>query len=184
MAWAQCWVIPSEIGKLSNISTLALGKKRLTGVIPTSVQNLSKLETLELEKNMLSREIPSWLFRKKALKNLFLGGNNLTWNNNLKIVPKCMLSKLSLKSCGLCFYGSGGEFLRDDVKDSTVESNQKLFLPDLWRAKLNGLNLSSLDQEACESPQVPFMKDGNGFNLAFLSQCWPESPSLADSFFS
>ncbi|OIT05229.1 lrr receptor-like serinethreonine-protein kinase erecta [Nicotiana attenuata] len=50
---------------------------------------------------MLTGEIPSWLFQMKALKNLFLGKNALKWNNNAKIVPQCMLSGLSLQSCGL-----------------------------------------------------------------------------------
>ncbi|KAK4345730.1 hypothetical protein RND71_035906 [Anisodus tanguticus] len=62
---------------------------------------MTKLETLKLDNNMLSGETTSWLFNMKALKNLFLGRNALKWNNNAKIVPQCMLSGLSLQSCGL-----------------------------------------------------------------------------------
>ncbi|GFZ20809.1 hypothetical protein Acr_28g0015140 [Actinidia rufa] len=51
--------------------------------------------------NMLRGEILSWLFNIKALRYLFLGRNKLAWNNNVKIVPKCMLSRLSLLLCGL-----------------------------------------------------------------------------------
>ncbi|KAJ8534545.1 hypothetical protein K7X08_016273 [Anisodus acutangulus] len=86
---------------LVNLSTLALSKNKLTSVIPSSIQNMTKLETLKLDNNMLTGEIPSWLFNMKALKNLFLGKNGLKWNNNAKIVPRCMLSGLSLQSCGL-----------------------------------------------------------------------------------
>ncbi|KAK4378075.1 hypothetical protein RND71_004371 [Anisodus tanguticus] len=93
--------IPTMIGRLSNLSTLALSKNKLTSVIPSSIQNMTKLETLKLDNNMLTGEIPSWLFNMKALKNLFLGKNALKWNNNAKIVPRCMLSALSLQSCGL-----------------------------------------------------------------------------------
>ncbi|KAJ8533991.1 hypothetical protein K7X08_007315 [Anisodus acutangulus] len=89
------------IGSLSNLSTLALSKNKLTGVIPSSIQNMTKLETRKLDKNMLSGETISWLFNMKALENLFLGRNALKWNNNAKIVPQCMLSGQSLQSCGL-----------------------------------------------------------------------------------
>ena len=63
------------------------------------MQKLIKLDSLNLDGNLLTGEIPLWLFDFKDFLSLHLGGNNLTWNNNMKIVPKCTLSKLSLKSC-------------------------------------------------------------------------------------
>ncbi|KAK1357079.1 hypothetical protein POM88_050335 [Heracleum sosnowskyi] len=91
--------IPSEIGILSYLSTLALSKNSFTGVIPPSILNLSNLEKLQLDDNKLYGEIPAWLFDMEGIKKLYLGGNEMNWNNNVKIVPKCLLSQLSLKSC-------------------------------------------------------------------------------------
>ena len=91
--------MPSWIGNLLNISTLALRKNSFSGVIPRSLQNMSKLETLMLESNMLSGETPSWLFEMESLKNMYIGGNNMIWKNSVKINPKCMLSQMSLRSC-------------------------------------------------------------------------------------
>ncbi|KAK1587949.1 hypothetical protein Q3G72_018577 [Acer saccharum] len=102
--------IPEEIGNLSKLQRLSLRGNSFVGGIPSSLvslkelQKLGKLKTIRFENNLLSGEIPSWLFDIKTLKKLFLGGNNnLTWNNNnnAKMVPKCMLSQLSMKSFGL-----------------------------------------------------------------------------------
>ncbi|KAK4608507.1 hypothetical protein RGQ29_002070 [Quercus rubra] len=71
--------IPIYIGNLSKIIRLGLSYNNFNGTIPSSIQNLTKLEAL----------------------SLLFGGNHLTWNNNAKIMPKFMLSELSLNSCGL-----------------------------------------------------------------------------------
>ena len=95
--------IPTEIGNnLPNISILALSNNRLTGGIPSAMRRLSKLELLFLH-NLLTGEIPSWLFNFKGLKDLYVGGNRLIWNNsiNVEIAPNPSLRRLSLKSCGL-----------------------------------------------------------------------------------
>ena len=65
------------------------------------MQKLNKLDSLDLDGNLLTGEIPFWLFDFKDLWSLHLGGNNLTWNNNMKIVPNSTLSELSLRSCDL-----------------------------------------------------------------------------------
>ncbi|KAK4855887.1 hypothetical protein QYF36_012004 [Acer negundo] len=100
---------------LQNLRELSLEDNRFRGSIPEEIGNLSKLQRLSLRgnsfveirqarKNSTRKQLALWLFDNKTLKKLFLGGyNNLTWNNNnnAKIVPKCMLSQLSMKSCGL-----------------------------------------------------------------------------------
>ncbi|KAJ9556126.1 hypothetical protein OSB04_010740 [Centaurea solstitialis] len=93
--------IPADIGKLSNIKTLDLSYNRLTGPIPSSMRNMTKLESLWLKGNTLAREIPTWLFEIKTLKKLLIGGkgNNLIWNNEAKIVPRCRLQRISMRSC-------------------------------------------------------------------------------------
>ena len=60
-----------------------------------------KMETLHLDNNLLNGEIPLWLFDMKGLKHLFIGSNNLTWNNKAKMVPTCMVYELNMRSCGL-----------------------------------------------------------------------------------
>ncbi|KAG8657720.1 receptor-like protein 46 [Manihot esculenta] len=84
--------IPANIGELTNLTTLALSNNRLTGGIPSSIQKLNKLQILRLQDNLLAGGIPTWLFDIKSLKELFVGGNNLTWDNNVDLMPKCMLS--------------------------------------------------------------------------------------------
>ncbi|KAK6925764.1 Leucine-rich repeat-containing N-terminal, plant-type [Dillenia turbinata] len=73
--------IPPNIGSLSILSFLALGNNSFTGQIPPYLSKLSSLGTPRVENNLLTGEIPSWIFDIKSLKELFLGRNNLTWNN-------------------------------------------------------------------------------------------------------
>ena len=80
---------------------MSLSNNKYNGGIPSSMQKLVRLETLQLENNLLIGKIPSWLFNIKGMKHLFLGGNNLIWNSDEKIEPKCILSQLSMKSYGL-----------------------------------------------------------------------------------
>ncbi|XP_063941444.1 receptor-like protein 46 [Daucus carota subsp. sativus] len=80
--------IPDSIGYLKGLERLYMSENSFSGLIPPSISNLIRLETLLLENNRLSGEIPSSLFDIESLKILNLGGNTLTWNNNVKIVPK------------------------------------------------------------------------------------------------
>ncbi|GMY16226.1 receptor-like protein 46 [Fagus crenata] len=91
----------SSIQKLTKLETLYSQNNLLTGTIPSSIQKLTKLKALNLENNKLTGDIPSCLFNIKGLVYLYLGGNNLIWNNNTKIVTKFMLEGLAMKSFGL-----------------------------------------------------------------------------------
>ena len=51
--------IPSEIGNLTNLTTLFLNDNQLTGEIPSEIGNLTNLTTLFLNDNQLTGEIPS-----------------------------------------------------------------------------------------------------------------------------
>ncbi|TYG47152.1 hypothetical protein ES288_D11G315300v1 [Gossypium darwinii] len=73
--------IPADIGSLANLTTLDLSKNRLSGEVPLSVRN------------MLSGEFLTWFFDLNEMKKLHLGGNKLTWNNNLAIELKWPLPK-------------------------------------------------------------------------------------------
>ena len=50
--------IPSEIGYLTDLSTLAFNGGRLTGNIPSEIGKLERLEILYLEGNRLEGTIP------------------------------------------------------------------------------------------------------------------------------
>ncbi|XP_074335880.1 receptor-like protein 46 [Apium graveolens] len=157
--------IPNTIGNLFNLFSLRLSKNSFIGVIPPSILNLSKLETLNLEDNLLSGEIPSCLFDIKSLKNLNLGGNTLIWNNNVNIVPKCMLSQLSLRSCKV--YGDIPEWISTqknldilELSDNELTGSFPLWLAEmeigsilLSNNKLAGLVPSRLFQ----SPRLSFL---------------------------
>ncbi|KAJ9153967.1 hypothetical protein P3X46_027349 [Hevea brasiliensis] len=91
--------IPAVIGNLSDISTMLLNDNHLAGEIPLTMQKMGQLMQLNLENNLLSGEIPAWMFHFRNLGELKLGGSQFVWKNT-SIVPKSMLSVLSLRSCG------------------------------------------------------------------------------------
>ncbi len=70
--------VPSELGQLSNLSLLYLGKNPIIGEIPSELGNLSNLIELNLSVNHLTGEIPSELGQLSNLASLTLTGNELT----------------------------------------------------------------------------------------------------------
>ncbi|KAF9600048.1 hypothetical protein IFM89_002521 [Coptis chinensis] len=97
--------IPMEIGNLTQLRQLSLRQNRFSGRLSNSLLHLTELQVLDLRNNSPSMEIPtntrtlSNISNIAALGVLNLRGNNLTWNNNANVAPKCMLSQLSLRSC-------------------------------------------------------------------------------------
>ncbi|XP_034197190.1 probable LRR receptor-like serine/threonine-protein kinase At3g47570 [Prunus dulcis] len=69
--------IPTDIGNLVNLESLAMRENSLTGNIPTEIQKLSSLVELEISFNTLSGSIPSSLGNLTKLYELSLQGNNL-----------------------------------------------------------------------------------------------------------
>ncbi len=70
--------IPSQLGSLSNLETLWLGDNQLTGAIPAELGSLSNLEYLGIEGNGLAEAIPAELGNLSSLTWLALNGNQLT----------------------------------------------------------------------------------------------------------
>ncbi|KAF2295884.1 hypothetical protein GH714_034847 [Hevea brasiliensis] len=92
--------LPTEIGNLSNIRWLLLCDNNLSGEIPPSIQKMEQVQVLDLENNLFAGEIPTWLFDFNYLFYLSLGENKLVLKN-ARIAPRCMLMRLSLRSCNL-----------------------------------------------------------------------------------
>ncbi len=69
---------PPELGKLSELTYLALNNSKLTGSIPSTIGNLARLETLVLFFNELEGTIPTELGHLTNLRRLELTGNRLS----------------------------------------------------------------------------------------------------------
>ena len=82
--------IPAQLGRLTNLTLLWLGRNQLSGLIPSSLGNLTNLVWLNLNNNQLSGPIPSSLGNLSRLTRLYLAGNSLTgclptqWRNTLR----------------------------------------------------------------------------------------------------
>ncbi|HEY9623287.1 MAG TPA: DUF4347 domain-containing protein [Crinalium sp.] len=70
--------IPTELGNLTNLATLALPTNQLTGTIPTELGNLTNLSLLNLARNQLTGTIPTWVTNLSRLQILNLRQNQLT----------------------------------------------------------------------------------------------------------
>lgn len=70
--------IPSELGDLSNITSLILDNNNLYGSIPVELGNLSNLRILSLVSDFLSGSIPSEFGNLFNLDNLYLHNNQLS----------------------------------------------------------------------------------------------------------
>ncbi|GAY68705.1 hypothetical protein CUMW_266230 [Citrus unshiu] len=69
--------IPSHLGNLSSLQTLALSRNWFSGTIPKEIGNLTKLKELYLDYNKLQGEIPEELGNLAELEVLVLNNNLL-----------------------------------------------------------------------------------------------------------
>ncbi|KAJ8629193.1 hypothetical protein MRB53_022516 [Persea americana] len=69
--------LPSGIGNLQNLISLAMHSNFMTGKIPESIEKLNKLQALGLSKNDFSDEIPASIGNLTQLSDLFLDINSL-----------------------------------------------------------------------------------------------------------
>ena len=97
-------VLPPELTRLTNLTTLNLRFSGLTGTIPTSIGGLTKLQRLELQRNALTGPLPATMPPSLEMLNLgedssntnrFTGGVPTEWSSltNLKELKmvKCAL---------------------------------------------------------------------------------------------
>ena len=88
--------IPAELGNLTNLESLYLGRNRLTGTIPAELGNLTNLHSLGLGANQLSGTIPAELGNLNNLLGLGLDHNQLSGT-----IPVALGSLSSLQHLGL-----------------------------------------------------------------------------------
>ena len=88
--------IPTTIGKLHELQEVGFGKNKLSGRIPSSIGNLTLLNQLWLEENNFQGSIPSSLGNCKNLILLHLYGNALSGPIPLDVITLSSLSR-SLK---------------------------------------------------------------------------------------
>ena len=93
--------IPTELGRLSNLTSLNLGGNDLTGPIPTELGELVSLTGLWLYSNSLTGPIPTELGRLSNLTNLNLANNDLTGPIPTELGELVSLTWLSLSSNSL-----------------------------------------------------------------------------------
>ena len=93
--------IPPELGGLTGLEYLDLGRNRLSGEIPRELGGLTNLQLLDLGRNELNGEIPAQLGGLPNLQSLWLKGNQLTGciPAGLRDVPDNDLDELGLDDC-------------------------------------------------------------------------------------
>ena len=98
--------IPRELGGVTGLEYLDLGRNRLSGEIPRELGGLTNLQLLDLGRNGLSGEMPAHLGGLPNLQSLWLQGNQLTGciPEGLRDVPDNDLDELGLDDCA-----SGGD---------------------------------------------------------------------------
>jgi len=69
--------IPTEIGRLSSLSSMSLFINSLTGTIPTEIGRLSSLRTMYVYSNRLTGTIPTEIGHLSSLLLTFLDRNSL-----------------------------------------------------------------------------------------------------------
>jgi Leucine-rich repeat (LRR) protein len=110
-------MIPSEIGKLTNLELLALEDVVLFGTLPTELGRLTQLTHLALSHNQLTGFVPSQLSYLTALEVLYLESNlNLKGNleglcgaaessnrtTTMDFSSDCLYGKISCTCCQKC----------------------------------------------------------------------------------
>ena len=70
--------LPTELGKLTNLTELSLHENSLTGSIPATLGNLTSLYVLEINSNSLTGKIPRELGNLTSLERLRLNNNQLS----------------------------------------------------------------------------------------------------------
>ncbi|KAG9439446.1 hypothetical protein H6P81_019611 [Aristolochia fimbriata] len=98
-------IIPEELGKLTYLNDLNLGRNFLTGPLPPFIGNLTRMQYLSFGTNALSGTVPKELGNLRSLVSLAFGINNFTGTLPEELGNLVNLEQLYIVSAGL-----SGEF--------------------------------------------------------------------------
>ncbi|XP_058006805.1 receptor-like protein 46 [Hevea brasiliensis] len=93
--------LPPHLFSLWHLATINLDYNLIHGSIPTQIGILSNLVAMSLYSNKISGAIPPSLFHLKSTLSLLNPGGNKLVLRNVRISPRSMLHRLSLRSCNL-----------------------------------------------------------------------------------
>lgn len=88
--------IPAELGNCVALEEIDFDECDFTGELPENLKNLSRLHTLALSYNRLEGEIPAWIGDLKSLERIWLRYNHFTGNIPESITQLPKLSHISL----------------------------------------------------------------------------------------
>ena len=116
--------IPTQLGNLTNLTTLDFNYNQLSGSIPPQLGNLTNLTLLDLDNNQLSGSIPTQLGNLTNLTGLHICGNQLTGSIPTQLGNLTNLTELYL--CGNQLTGSIPPQLGNltQLKDLALIANQ------------------------------------------------------------
>ena len=158
--------IPTELGKLSNLRWLLLWENRLTGEIPTELGELSNLRVLSLSSNQLKGEIPAELGALSNLTELYLSSNQLKGEIPVQLSSLNNLRQLDLD--GNQLMGEIPEELGDlaNLRSLDLSGNQLERRIPVELGSLNNLQILRLNENLLTG-EIP-MKLGNLSELLVL----------------
>ncbi|XP_078166282.1 uncharacterized protein LOC144560950 isoform X3 [Carex rostrata] len=143
--------IPKEIGNLENLGGLYLNGNMLSGEIPSTFGNLTKMNALHLENNAFTGSIPHELSNMQLLNTLYLSNNKFIGS-----IPKELFSLNSLS----VILNLSNNYLNGSLPPE-IGQLKNVVEVYLSNNKLSGPIPSTID--GCQLLQV-FYLDGNQLN--------------------
>ncbi|GKV48222.1 hypothetical protein SLEP1_g55048 [Rubroshorea leprosula] len=152
--------IPTEIFKLSNLTSLYLGQNLLGGSVPSEVGNLKELEYFDVSGNHLSENLTSSIGDCSSLRFLILARNNLSGQ-----IP-----------------GSFGKLTSMEILDLSSNKFSRKILLDLENLQyLRKLNLSFNYLEG-EVPIGKIFPNLSSFSLQGNNELYSSNQEIARTF--
>ena len=154
--------IPSEIGNLTNLTTLDLHGNQLTGEIPPEIGNLTNLTILDLRDNQFSGTITEEICNQE---NLYL---ELANNQFCPPYPVCAIDKIGEQNPNECFIELWGESF--SIENTTTLSLNNSGISGSIPFEIGELvNLTTLDLGTNQlTGEIP-AEIGNLINLSYLN---------------